>query len=346
MVNPSNSVFQPRWARAGLRALRRRWTPATTPTTTTSPPTSSRQPNVQTGFLAKDSLAIRSRQRLRPRIPDSDGLSFDTGIYGANLGNTITTTCSATSTQFRWRPREKAGRCCCGSRSGWDHRRTIGPHPCIRSRQLRQRGQLFHPDYPGPVRQVLYLIGLQGAINRLTAIEVCYVGNATGGRLRDRELERNQLHEQRVPRRVQAAQQNLQSHIAAGCGRLAARRAPSPTARGNGTPPDLPRRRSMGSTPAPPATRCATRARTGRDAQRLAELADQARNPGGAASTLYTTAAFRTAMTTAGYPRNFFVLNPDVEEASVPNQRWLHEGPLIVVLVAARAVERARRSCS
>ena len=46
------------------------------------------------------------------------------------------------------------------------------------------------------------------------------------------------------------------------------------------------------------------------NAQRLAELAMRSPNPGGAASTLFTTAAFRTSMTTAGYPRNFFVLNP------------------------------------
>ena len=48
---------------------------------------------------------------------------------------------------------------------------------------------------------------------------------------------------------------------------------------------------------------------------RLAELAQRNPNPGGAANTLFTTAAFRTSLAAAGYPRNFFVLNPDVGSA-------------------------------
>ena len=50
---------------------------------------------------------------------------------------------------------------------------------------------------------------------------------------------------------------------------------------------------------------------------RLAELAQRNPSPGGAANTLFTTAAFRTSLAAAGYPRNFFVLNPDVGNAEV-----------------------------
>jgi hypothetical protein len=50
---------------------------------------------------------------------------------------------------------------------------------------------------------------------------------------------------------------------------------------------------------------------------RLAELASRNPNPAGAASTLWGNATFRTNMAAAGYPRNFFVLNPDVNNANV-----------------------------
>jgi hypothetical protein len=50
---------------------------------------------------------------------------------------------------------------------------------------------------------------------------------------------------------------------------------------------------------------------------RLAELAARNPNPGGAANTLFTTAAFRTNLVAAGYPSNFFVLNPAVSSASI-----------------------------
>jgi hypothetical protein len=50
---------------------------------------------------------------------------------------------------------------------------------------------------------------------------------------------------------------------------------------------------------------------------RLDELAARNPNPGGAANSLYGNAAFRTSLEAAGFPRNFFALNPDVNNAFI-----------------------------
>ncbi len=53
------------------------------------------------------------------------------------------------------------------------------------------------------------------------------------------------------------------------------------------------------------------------NAARLTELAARNPNPGGAAANLWGNATFRTNMVAAAYPRNFFVMNPDVNNANV-----------------------------
>jgi hypothetical protein len=50
---------------------------------------------------------------------------------------------------------------------------------------------------------------------------------------------------------------------------------------------------------------------------RLGELAPRNPSPAGAASTLFTNATFRANMQTAGFPSNFFVLNPAVQNVNV-----------------------------
>ena len=50
---------------------------------------------------------------------------------------------------------------------------------------------------------------------------------------------------------------------------------------------------------------------------RLDELAARNPNPGGAANALYGNATFRANLEAAGLPRNFFVLNPDVNNANI-----------------------------
>ena len=99
---------------------------------------------------------------------------------------------------------------------------------------------LFHPDYQAPAARSCS-IGLQRAINRLTAIEVRYVGT----RLVDGSTTENwneiNFTSNGFLDEFRRAQQNLQSHIAAGCGQ-AGGPACSFAYRGAGRiPSDLPR---------------------------------------------------------------------------------------------------------
>ena len=94
---------------------------------------------------------------------------------------------------------------------------------------------LFHPDYQAPDARS-HSIGLQRAINRLTAIEVRYVGT----RLVDGSTTENwneiNFTSNGFLDEFRRAQQNLQSHIAAGCGQ-AGNPACSFAYRGAGTNP-------------------------------------------------------------------------------------------------------------
>jgi hypothetical protein len=175
---------------------------------------------------------------------------------------------------------------------------------------------LFHPDYKTPfVRS--YSVGLQRPLGRLTAVEVRYVGT----RLVDGSTTENwnevNFTSNGFLDEFKLAQQNLQSHIAAGCGQP-------------GTPACSFAYRGPGTNPLPiylaaftgtPASQSSDLARyTGANwtnTTRLGELAARNPSPSGAASTLFTNATFRGNMATAGYPLNFFVLNPHVDNASV-----------------------------
>ena len=277
------------------------------------------QPNVQSGLLRKilgdpDQATVRGSFGISY---NSDGLSFYTGIYGANPGNTITTTRSATSTQF---PLVPAG-------ESWPvllrQPERLGPSPNNPTEPVYPLAanfasgvNLFHPDYQAPYARS-YSLGIQRAINRLTAIEIRYVGTRLVDGSTTEDWNEINFTSNGFLEEFKRAQQNLQSHIAAGCG-LPGNAACSFAYRGAGTNPlpiYLAAFNGLDASAAGDPTRYAGANWT--NAQRLAELAMRSPNPGGAASTLFTTAAFRSAMTTAGYARNFFVLNPDVQEANV-----------------------------
>jgi hypothetical protein len=248
---------------------------------------------------------------------NSDGLGFYTGIYNANPGNTVSTSRTATSTQFPLVPPGEQ----------WPvllrQPERLGPSPNIPVApdypmpiNFNSGVNLFHPDYKTPfVRS--YSVGLQRPLSRLMAVEVRYIGT----RLVDGSATENWnevnfttngfLDEFRL------AQQNLQSHIAAGCGQTG-NPACSFAYRGPGTNPLPIYVAAFTGTPAGQAGDVSRY--TGANwtnTQRLSELAARSPSPGGAATTLFTNATFRSNMATAGYPLNFFVLNPHVDEASV-----------------------------
>ncbi|HEX7778888.1 MAG TPA: TonB-dependent receptor plug domain-containing protein, partial [Vicinamibacterales bacterium] len=248
---------------------------------------------------------------------NSDGLGFYTGIYGANPGNVVGTSRTATSTQFPLVPPGESWPVLLRDPS------RLGPSPNIPVApeypmpiNFDSGVNLFHPDYKTPfVRS--YSVGLQRSISRLMAVEVRYVGT----RLVDGSATENWnevnfttngfLDEFRL------AQQNLQSHIAAGCGQT-------------GNPACSFAYRGPGTNPLPIYLAAFTGAAAGQagdvsrytganwtNTQRLGELAARNPSPAGAASTLFNNATFRANMATGGYPLNFFVLNPHVSDASV-----------------------------
>ena len=277
------------------------------------------QPNVTTGFL-RTILGDPEQATVRAGYAmayNSDGLSFYTGIYGANPGNTVTTTRSATSTQFPMVPPGES----------WpvllrEHSR-LGPSPNNPTSPVyplpvnfNNGVNLFHPDYQTPFAKS-FSVGLQRAIGRLTSVEVRYVGTRLDDGSSTENWNEVNFTTNGFLDEFKRAQQNLQSHIAAGCGQPN-QPACSFAYRGAGTNP-LPIYLGafLGLSGAAVNDPARYTGANWTNTQRLAELAARSPNPSGAASNLFTNATFRTNMGTAGYPRNFFVLNPDVSSATV-----------------------------
>jgi hypothetical protein len=277
------------------------------------------QPQAQNGFL-RALLGNPELATIRASYGvafDSDGLSFYTGIYNANPGNVVTTTRTPTSTQFPLVP----------SGESWPillrEPARLGASPNIPASPVyplpinfTSGVNLFHPDYQTPFVRSLSL-GFQRSVGRLMAVEVRYIGT----RLIDGPTTENwnevNFTSNGFLDEFRRAQQNLQSHIAAGCGQTG-NPACSFAYRGPGTH-QLPIYLAAftGTAPALAGDTARYTGANWTNTTRLAELAARSPNPGGAASTLFTNATFRGNLATAGYPSNLFVLNPHVDNANV-----------------------------
>jgi hypothetical protein len=173
---------------------------------------------------------------------------------------------------------------------------------------------LFHPDYQTPfVRS--YSLGFQRPLTRLMAVEVRYVGTRLVDGSTTEDWNEINFTTNGFLDEFRRAQENLQSHIDAGCGQAGAP-ACSFAYRGPGTHqlPIYLGAFTGGTNAANPA------AYTGNNwtnTQRLNELAARNPSPASAAGTLFSNATFRTNMAAAGFPLNFFVLNPHVAEANI-----------------------------
>ena len=290
------------------------------------------QPNVQSGWLRSllgdpDLATIRASFGI---AYNSDGLGFYQGIFNANPGSSVSTTRNATSTQF---PLVPAGQT-------WpvlfrDSAR-LGASPNIPTSPVYPMAinftngvNLFDPSYHTPWAKS-YSVGLQRALTPLMVVEVRYVGTrlvdgsttenwncangATAGCYRN-FTSNGFLDEFRL------AQRNLVANLAAAAAGDT-RRANSFAYFGPGT----------GTSPLPiylanfnglAASQAGNAALyTGANwtsAARLEELAQYKPDPGAAVNALYANATFRTNLEAAGLPRNFFVLNPDVNNASITN---------------------------
>jgi hypothetical protein len=287
------------------------------------------QPNVESGWL-RTLLGDPAQATVRASFGvsyNSDGLSAYTGVYGGNPGNQITTSRTTTSTQFPLVPPGEA----------WPlllrQPNRLGPSPGIPDGpsypmpvDFNSGISLFDPNYKTPFARS-FSVGLQRTLTRQMAIEVRYVGTRLADGATTEDWNEINWTTNGFLDEFRLAQQNLQAHLAAGCGQ-AGNPACSFAYRGPGT----------GTSPLPiylAAFNAQAQSQAGNAAlytgtnwtntTRLAELA--LRNPSpvimpggqntGAANTLFTTAQFRTNMAAAGYPVNFFVLNPAADEVSV-----------------------------
>jgi hypothetical protein len=250
---------------------------------------------------------------------NSDGLSFYTGVYGGNPGNVVSTTRSATSTQFPLVPPGES----------WPvllrQPERLGPSPNIPAEPVYPMAinfnsgvNLFHPDYQTPYARS-YSIGFQRALTRQMAVEIRYVGTRLIDGSATEEWNETNFTTNGFLDEFKLAQQNLQAAIARGCGG-SGQPACSFAYLGPGTstnplPIYLAAFTANGVTLAGDASRYTGTNWT--NTTRLAELAALNPNPSGAANNIVGNATFRGNLVTAGLPRNFFVLNPDVSGASV-----------------------------
>jgi hypothetical protein len=260
---------------------------------------------------------------------NSDGLSFFRDVYNANPGSTVSTTRSATSAQFPLVPAGQSWPVLLRETSRLGPSANIPTAPVYPMAINFNNGvNLLDPAFRTPLTRS-YSVGLQRALSKLMVVEVRYVGtrlvdgtttenwNCANGQVNNcpgRNFTSNGFLDE-----FRLAQQNLQVAIAQGCGQ-AGRPACSFAYQGPGTG-TFPLPIYLGNFNGTPRGQSGEAARyTGNnwiDTARLAELAARNPNPGAAVNALYASAAFRTSFEAAGYPRNFFVLNPDVTNANI-----------------------------
>ena len=270
------------------------------------------QPNVQDGFMRKilgdpDQATIRASFGMSY---NSDGLGFYTGVYNSNPGNQVTTNRTATDAQFPLVPPGETWPVLLRTPERLGPSANIPAAPVYPMTINFGSGvNLFHPSFRTPYSRS-YSVGLQRALGRKMAVEIRYVGTRlVDGTATENWNEVNWTSNGFLDE-FKLAQANLAANIAAGRGNTFAYF-------GAGTSP-LPIYLANFSTvradPNSPASYTGT---NWTNTARLAELASRNPNPGGAAANLWGNAAFRANMVTNLYPRNFFVLNPDVNNANV-----------------------------
>jgi hypothetical protein len=275
------------------------------------------QPNVQTGLLRKI-LGDPTQATVRASYGvsyNSDGLGFFTGAYGNNPGNQINTSRTATSATFPLVPPGQA----------WPvllrEPDRLGPSPNIPASPVYPMAidfnsgvNLIHPDFRTPYSRSMSF-GLQRSIGQRMAIEVRYVGTRLVDGTATEDWNEVNWTTNGFLSEFKLAQANLAANIAAGGTRANSFAYFGPN---TGTFPLPIYLANFNGQPANNATAAALY--TGANwtnTARLTELASRNPNPAAAASTLWSSAAFRASMLAAGYPSNFFVMNPAVNNATV-----------------------------
>jgi hypothetical protein len=271
------------------------------------------RPNVQTGVLRTlfgdpDQAVVRGGYSI---AYNKNGIGDYLGLYGNNPGLTITANRSV-ATGNLVRPGET-----------WpllfrDSNRLGPPEFALKPVypmpiNFNNGVNLFDPDWETPETRS-WSIGFQRALTPDMAIEMRYVGTrglkgSTNQNWNETNLVENGFFEE-----FKLAMSNLQSHIAAGCGSAA---TPCSFAyRGSGTAPlpiylaYLTGRSDAVNTAAYTGTNWTNTTLVGR-------LAVRNPNPQSAASDLFNALANRNNAISAGLAANFFVMNPDVQNANI-----------------------------
>jgi hypothetical protein len=276
------------------------------------------QPNVQGGLL-RTILGDPSHATVRASYGvsyNSDGLGFYTGVYGSNPGNQITTNRTTTSTQF---PLVPAGQ-------SWPvllrTPERLGPSSGIPVRpayplaaDFNSGLSLFHPEFRTPYARSSSF-GVQRTLGRQMAIEVRYVGTRLNDGTTTENWNEVNWTSNGFLSEFKLAQANLLANNASGdATRIGSFKYAGPN---TGTSPLPIYLANFNGRPQSDAANASLYTGTNwTSTARLGELAARNPNPGQAANILFTTAAFRTNLAAAGYPSNFFVLNPAVGNASV-----------------------------
>jgi hypothetical protein len=279
------------------------------------------QPSVRDGWLRTllgdpDQATVRASYGV---AYNSDGLSFFRDVYNANPGSTVSTTRSAASTQFPLVPP--------GQRWPVLLRETdrLGPSAGLPTEPIYPMAinfnngvNLLDPQFRTPLTRS-YSVGLQRSLGSLMALEVRYVGTRlVDGTINENWNARNFTSNGFLDE-FKLAQQNLQVAIGQGCGQ-AGRPACSFAYQGpgTGTHPLPIYLANFNGTPRAQAGEASRYTGTNwTNTARLDELAARNPSPQNAVNSLYGNATFRTNLEAAGLPRNFFVLNPDANNAVI-----------------------------
>ena len=274
------------------------------------------QPNRQYGLWRKI-LGDPEQATIRASFGmsyNSDGLGFYTGVYNNNPGNQVTTNRTATDPNFPLVPPGQTWPVLLRTpeRLGPSANIPTAPvYPMVIN--FTSGVNLFHPSFRTPYSRS-YSVGLQRALGRKMAVEIRYVGTRLVDGTATENWNEINWTSNGFLEEFKKAQANLAANIAAGRGNTFAYFGAN-----SGTSPLPIYVANFNGVKAADAGNAALYTGTNwTNTARLAELASRNPNPGAAAATLYGNATFRSNMaTTAGYPRNFFVLNPDVNTANV-----------------------------
>ena len=279
------------------------------------------QPEVQNGWL-RQIMGDPATSTIRASYGvsyNSEGLAFYRDIYNALPGNTVNTSRTATSTQFPL----------VGPGESWPvlfrNPERLGPSPnnpvapsYPTPANFNSGVSLFHPTFKTPFARS-FSVGFQRNLGTRMAVEVRYVGT----RLVDGSVTENWNQRDYVANgfldEFKLAQQNLQVAIGQGCGQTG-RPACSFAYQGPNTgtyPLPIYLANFNGVSPGLSGDAARYTGANWTNTTRLGELALRSPNPAGTVNELFTNATFRTNFAAAGYPRNFFVLNPDVNSVTV-----------------------------